>query len=73
MPYDIRQVPGTRCYSVTSVATGAVKAKCSTMTNARRQVRLLQRMEQMPGRSRSRRRGAGTRVRSRGGRRRVRQ
>ena len=41
MPYSVRKVRGKGCYSVKNVETGRVHAKCTTLTKAKRQERLL--------------------------------
>ena len=41
MPYAIRKVRNKNCYSVTNKETGQVKARCSSLKNAKAQVRLL--------------------------------
>mgnify|MGYP006267441571 CR=1 FL=1 len=41
MPYQIRKLPRKNCYRVTNRITKRVLAKCSTLENAKKQVRLL--------------------------------
>lgn len=41
MPYKIVKVPHKNCFKVYSIDSGRVHAKCSTLENAKRQVRLL--------------------------------
>jgi len=42
MPYKIRKVNNKSCYKVYNKKTKKVYAKCSTLENAKKQVRLLQ-------------------------------
>ena len=41
MPYVIRKVRNKNCYKVTNKITKKVHAKCSTLDNAKKQMRLL--------------------------------
>tara|TARA_B100000941_G_C28176904_1_gene385104 strand:+ start:111 stop:302 length:192 start_codon:yes stop_codon:yes gene_type:complete len=45
MPYVIRKVRKQDCYKVSNKKTKKVYAKCSTLENAKKQVRLLQAIE----------------------------
>lgn len=45
MPYKIRKVRNKPCYKVYKPSTKKVFAKCSTMENAKKQVRLLTAIE----------------------------
>jgi hypothetical protein len=45
MPYKIRKVRNKSCYKVYKPKTRKVFAKCSTLENARKQVRLLTAIE----------------------------
>lgn len=45
MPYKIRKVNNKSCYKVYNKRTKKVYAKCSTLENAKKQVRLLQAIE----------------------------
>ena len=41
MPYAIRKVRNKNCWMVKNVQTGQVKARCTSLKNAKAQVRLL--------------------------------
>lgn len=45
MPYTLRKVPGKSCYRIKNKYTKRVFAKCSTMENAKKQLRLLRAIE----------------------------
>jgi hypothetical protein len=45
MPYKIRKVPNKDCYRVTNKVNKKVFAKCSTLKNAQKQMRLLRALE----------------------------
>lgn len=45
MPYVIRKVRKQDCYKVSNKKTKKVYAKCSSLENAKKQVRLLQAIE----------------------------
>jgi hypothetical protein len=45
MPYKIRKVRNKSCYKVYKPKTKKVFAKCSTLENAKKQVRLLRAIE----------------------------
>ena len=45
MPYGVRKVPNKNCYRVTNKRTKRVMAKCTTQENAKKQVRLLNAIE----------------------------
>lgn len=45
MPYAIRKLPKKNKYRVRNIETGAVKAKSTTLPNAKKLVRLLNSME----------------------------
>jgi hypothetical protein len=44
----MRKVPNKKCYRVVNTKTGKVKARCSTKTNATKQLRLLRALENNP-------------------------
>jgi len=44
----MRKVPNKPCYRVVNSRTGQVKARCSTKTNAKKQLRLLRALENNP-------------------------
>lgn len=48
MPYIIRKVRNQDCYSVKNKESGKVHSKCSTLENAKKQVRLLRMIENLP-------------------------
>ena len=60
MPYKTRKVPRKNCYSVYKPATKKspkrVFAKCATLENAKKQLRLLRALEYNPGFRMTRRR-----------------
>lgn len=41
MPFDIRKVRGKQCYKVINRDTGQIHSKCSTLENAKKQVKLM--------------------------------
>lgn len=45
MPYSIRKVPKKPCYRVYNKKTKKVFAKCATLENAEKQIRLLRALE----------------------------
>ena len=45
MPYKLRKIPNQDCYRVYNRRTKRVFAKCSSLVNARRQMRLLNAIE----------------------------
>lgn len=45
MPYALRRLPRTGLYRVYNRATGTVHAKGTTLGRARRQIRLLERLD----------------------------
>lgn len=47
MPYAIRKIKNKNEYSVKNTKTGVVHAKASTLTNAKKQMRLLYMVENM--------------------------
>jgi len=75
MPYVLRKMPNQSCYRVYNRRTKKVMAKCSSLENAERQMRLLRAIEYgnfkptgkptgKPARGVTRRRGGATRRRS---------
>jgi hypothetical protein len=48
MPYTIRKVPNKNCYRVTNKQTKKVLAKCTTMEKAKKQLRLLNAIDNNP-------------------------
>lgn len=48
MPYTIRKVPNKKCYRVTNKQTKKVLAKCTTMEKAKKQLRLLNAIDNNP-------------------------
>lgn len=45
MPYSLRKVPGKKCYRIRNKYSKRVFAKCSTKSNATKQLRLLRALE----------------------------
>lgn len=45
MPFSIRKVPNKNCYRIRNTETGRVHSKCSTLENAKAQLRLLRGIE----------------------------
>jgi hypothetical protein len=45
MPYTLRKVKGKSCYRIQNKYTKKVFAKCSTLENAKKQLRLLRAIE----------------------------
>lgn len=45
MPYSLRKVRGKNCFRIRNKYTKRVFAKCSTKTNAKKQLRLLRAIE----------------------------
>lgn len=41
MPYKMRKLPNKKCWKVYNAKTGRIHAKCSTKSNAEKQIRLL--------------------------------
>jgi hypothetical protein len=48
MPYAIRKMPNKKCYKVFNKNTKRVFAKCSSMENAQKQLRLLRGLKNNP-------------------------
>ena len=48
MPYSIRKMPNRACYKVFNKNTKKVFAKCATMDNAKKQLRLLRGLKNNP-------------------------
>ena len=48
MPYGIRKMPNRACYKVFNKNTKKVFAKCATMENAQKQLRLLRGLKNNP-------------------------
>jgi hypothetical protein len=48
MPYAIRKVPNKKCFRVTNKKTKRVMAKCTTMKKAKKQLRLLNAIDNNP-------------------------
>ena len=48
MPYAIRKMPNKNCYKVFNKNTKKVFAKCTTMENAQKQLRLLRGLQNNP-------------------------
>jgi hypothetical protein len=48
MPYKIRKVRNQDCWSVKNEKTGKVHAKCTSLTNAEKQVKILNAIEHNP-------------------------
>lgn len=48
MPYAIRKMPNKNCYKVFNKNTKRVFAKCSSMENAQKQLRLLRGLQNNP-------------------------
>lgn len=45
MPFAIRKVPNKNCYRIRNTETGRIHSKCSTLENAKAQLRLLRGIE----------------------------
>jgi len=45
MPYSVRKISGKKCYRVSNKRNKKVFAKCTTLKNATRQLRLLRAIE----------------------------
>jgi hypothetical protein len=45
MPYTIKKVRGKKCYRVQNKYTKKVFSKCASLTNAKKQLRLLRALE----------------------------
>ena len=45
MPYSVRKVRGKSCYRVTNKKTKRVYSKCTSLENAKKQIRLLNAIE----------------------------
>lgn len=45
MPFAIRKVPNKNCYRIRNTETGRIHSKCSTLENAKSQLRLLRGIE----------------------------
>ena len=45
MPFAIRKLPNRNCYRIRNTETGRIYAKCSTLSNAKAQLRLLRGIE----------------------------
>ena len=45
MPFAIRKVPNKNCYRIRNTDTGRIHSKCSTLENAKAQLRLLRGIE----------------------------
>ena len=41
MPFEIRKVRGKPCYKVINKDTGQIHSKCSTLENAKKQVKIM--------------------------------
>lgn len=48
MPYTIRKVKGRKCYSVKNAKSRKIRAKCTSLVNAKKQIRLLRALENNP-------------------------
>lgn len=48
MPYAIRKMPNKKCYKVFNKNTKKVFAKCASMENAQKQLRLLRGLQNNP-------------------------
>ena len=48
MPYEIRKVNNQNCYKVYNAKTKKIYAKCSTLENAKKQMKLLQAYKNNP-------------------------
>ena len=48
MPYKIRKVNNQNCYKVYNAKTKKIYAKCSTLENAKKQMKLLQAYKNNP-------------------------
>jgi len=48
MPYTIRKVKGRKCYSVKNTKSRKIRAKCTSLSNAKKQIRLLRALENNP-------------------------
>lgn len=45
MPYKIRKIPNRSCFRVYNSKTKRIFAKCSSLKNAKKQIRLLRSLE----------------------------
>lgn len=48
MPYTIRKVPRKKCYQVKNMKSRRVHAKCTSLSKAKKQVRLLYAIDNNP-------------------------